>query len=530
MKRKLCLLFTALIFTALMMQQLPVHAANLVLVLDPGHGGTDPGATSTVDGVLYREATLNLKIAQAAEKYLKQYKGVDVYMTRNTADATLTLAQRVSYANRQGAHALVSIHINSAGDSSAGGTLVLTAGSTYRKDITEATEKLGNAILNKVCALGLRNRGTVTMLATSGSYVVFYPDGSPQDYYGIVQRSVRAGFPGIIIESAFLSNPDDVRQYLSSDEKLDRLGKAIAEGIASYYGLSTDSPYQTTARTPIDGSHLDFSLSAHRALAYPLGGSKRKEETDALTIESSNSAPTVLFDYMGMALNAKDYGCAVITAKASYNGASLSVYCGCDEVVTINENYCMTQTLTTEYRSYLLDFSKLPAWDMAVNLLQLNVRGAESLSIKSIQFYANPSQVPDSDAVVAFVPGGGQTPTPDKTPTAAPTEAPTPTPAPTATPTPTAEPTQTPDNSEESAPAPSSGTPTASPSAESHTADPDSMTPAAGENGTKKPADPNDGSTGADSDIWVIILIVLAAAAIAAIAVFISVNIQKRKR
>ena len=43
---------------------LEVNAAELIIVLDPGHGGSDPGAQNTVDGKLYQERNLNLKIAQ----------------------------------------------------------------------------------------------------------------------------------------------------------------------------------------------------------------------------------------------------------------------------------------------------------------------------------------------------------------------------------------------------------------------------------------------------------------------------------
>ena len=61
-----------------------------------------------------------------------------------------------------------------------------------------------------------------------------YPDGSVQDYYYVIQQSKRNGFPGIIVEHAFLSNASDYQKYLSSDEKLKALGEADARGILEY--------------------------------------------------------------------------------------------------------------------------------------------------------------------------------------------------------------------------------------------------------------------------------------------------------
>ncbi len=422
------------------------NAAELVIVLDPGHGGTDPGACNTVDGVDYQEKSLNLKIALSTKRYLSQFSGVRVEMTR-TDDTALTLAQRVSKANKLGAHSLISIHNNSSSSPDPSGTLVLVANSTYRTEVTKASQAIGTSVLKHMTALGLRDRGTVAMLATSGDYVVYYPDGSPQDYYGIIQRSMRAGFPGIIVESAFISSPDDVRNYLSSDQKLETLGIAIGKGIAEFYGLSTEKTYDTTARTPIDAQKLTFNTEVYSQLIYPLGETKRVQGDGAAVLSSSNSAPTAFIDYMGMSLNAEDNLCAVITAKASYNNAKLTVFCGSDEIVVANEDYCLSGTMTTDYIHYVLDFTKLPGWAMGVNFLQLSINGAESISLKDIEFFTNTSSVPYSDTVTLSL-GQNFSVTPTEHPTAVPTIAPTkaPTQAPTATPTatPTAEPTPIP--------------------------------------------------------------------------------------
>ena len=64
-----------------------------------------------------------------------------------------------------------------------------------------------------------------------------YPDRSKADYYSIIRNAKIKGFPGIIVEHAFLSNSKDV-SFLSSDANLKRVGVADATGIAQYFGLS----------------------------------------------------------------------------------------------------------------------------------------------------------------------------------------------------------------------------------------------------------------------------------------------------
>src|SRR5699024_7533991 len=79
------------------------------IILDPGHGGHDGGASS---GKL-KEAKLTLKIAKKIKKKLKKYN-VTVKMTRTT-DKYLSLTERTNIANNWGADAFISVHINSGG-------------------------------------------------------------------------------------------------------------------------------------------------------------------------------------------------------------------------------------------------------------------------------------------------------------------------------------------------------------------------------------------------------------------------------
>lgn len=96
-----------------------------VVVLDPGHGGSNPGAQGVVPDL--REKHLTLTLANLVATRLRE-KGIDVTLTRTT-DRTLTLRQRVETANKRAADLFVSIHANASHTRAQRGyeTFVLTA-------------------------------------------------------------------------------------------------------------------------------------------------------------------------------------------------------------------------------------------------------------------------------------------------------------------------------------------------------------------------------------------------------------------
>lgn len=208
-------------------------ATRLVVVLDPGHGGYDPGAIANGTN----EKTLTLKIAKYCKDALEKNGRIQVYMTRESdtsvggaTNASADLKNRVSFAVSKNADLFVSIHLNSAG-AAAYGAEVYYPNSNYCSDIGQEGQKLASSIQKQLVNLGLYNRGVKVRQSENGST---YPDGSVQDYYAVIHQSKRNGFPGIIVEHAFLTNASDYQKYLSSDEKLKTLGEADAKGIIEY--------------------------------------------------------------------------------------------------------------------------------------------------------------------------------------------------------------------------------------------------------------------------------------------------------
>ena len=204
-------------------------SSNIVVVLDPGHGGSDSGARR---GSVY-EKNINFKVAQYCKAELEQYCGVTVYMTR-TGDTNPSLQERAQIAANYGANILVSIHQNS-GSSSAYGAEVYYPNRNYKPAIGDSGKAVADSIQKELVSLGLSNRGTKIRNTANGST---YADGSYSDYYGIIRNSKNLGIPAIIVEHAFLSNASDYNNFLSSDSKLQKLGIADATGIAKAFGLS----------------------------------------------------------------------------------------------------------------------------------------------------------------------------------------------------------------------------------------------------------------------------------------------------
>ena len=208
--------------------------SGLVVVIDAGHGGYDGGAESTFNGVTYLEKYMNLKIAQACRDELQKYYGVTVYMTRDD-DTFVKLEDRTAYAKSVGADVFVSIHNNSSESGAANGATVFYPNSNYNSSIGSTGQGLAQSILNNLTQFGLKNNGVQIRNSESGDT---YADGSLCDYYNVIRGSKKHGFPGLIVEHAFLSNQSDAEKYLNSDAKLTALGVADAKGIAAYYGLS----------------------------------------------------------------------------------------------------------------------------------------------------------------------------------------------------------------------------------------------------------------------------------------------------
>ncbi len=215
---------------------------ELVILLDPGHGGLDVGAINTSAG-LY-ESEINLKIAIACRDYLERYDNVSVYMTHTgvrSSQGSAQLLSRVNVIEEVDADIFISLHINSADDDTAKGSEVYVPYTTYKDEYNKNCTELAEKILENLTSLGLTSRGVKTKTSGSSNYV--HEDGTTEagDYYYVVREPIRRfGIPGILVEHAFIGGD---AEFLDSDEELTALGEADARAIAEYYGLELSEEY-----------------------------------------------------------------------------------------------------------------------------------------------------------------------------------------------------------------------------------------------------------------------------------------------
>jgi len=194
-----------------------------VIVLDPGHGGSDRGTR----GRTAREKTLTLDLAQRVRRYLAG-SGARVLLTRAT-DRAVSLESRSDFARASRADLFVSIHFNSGGSASGIETYCLppagassTSASWWRRLSGEFNAgnrfDADNAWLAH-CVQAALLRGTRTE-----------DRGVRRARFQVLRD---ASCPAILVEAGFLSNVTEERRILTVEYR-ERLAKAIADGIVAY--------------------------------------------------------------------------------------------------------------------------------------------------------------------------------------------------------------------------------------------------------------------------------------------------------
>ena len=242
-----------------------------VVVLDPGHGGTDSGAENQNGISSESESRLTLKIANYVKQELEKSSQFVVYMTR-TDDSYVGLSERVNYAASKNADILVSLHLNSADSKTANGAEILVPRTgRYNSKIAENAGQLAQDILKKLVSLGLYNRGLVYRDSASGTK---YPDGSTADYYAIVRQGLQAGIPSIIVEHAFISSTVDAK-FLDSEADLQKIGRADAEGIAQYFGVTLSNSSNNNSNSNSGDSDKNGWVKENRNWYYYKSNAKQ---------------------------------------------------------------------------------------------------------------------------------------------------------------------------------------------------------------------------------------------------------------
>ena len=217
---------------------------DIIVVVDPGHGGKDPGAIGSKG---QREKDVVLSIAQLLAKRLKREKGFDVKLVRND-DFFVPLRKRVDIARQHKADMFISVHADAAPRLTASGASVYAlseGGATSATARFMAQRENGADLLGATTLLNLKDKDPMlagvildmSMNATIASSLQLGGSvlGSLQNITSLHQKRVeQAGFavlkspdvPSILVETGFISNPRDAQRLVTA-----RHQQAVADGL-----------------------------------------------------------------------------------------------------------------------------------------------------------------------------------------------------------------------------------------------------------------------------------------------------------
>ncbi|OXS69828.1 N-acetylmuramoyl-L-alanine amidase [Priestia filamentosa] len=239
--------------------------------IDPGHGGSDPGA----GGYNILEKDVVLRIAKYMKDHLdKYYPAINASLTR-TKDVFLSLNKRTDTANRERVDVLVSIHINSTGKKDVRGF------ETFRFSGTSgATARLQCCVHDAI-------------MEVNKKFGVTRDRGKKMGNLHMVRES---NMPATLTENLFISNVDD-NNLLKNGEYVKALGIAHAEGVAAFFGfpiikVGTSEPKreETKQNVPKDTRKYRLMTGAFpNAEALADGIERLKKDYGWLTYEKADS-------------------------------------------------------------------------------------------------------------------------------------------------------------------------------------------------------------------------------------------------
>jgi N-acetylmuramoyl-L-alanine amidase len=222
---------------------------DVIIALDPGHGGADPGATGPSRT---REKSVVLKIAQRLQRLIDREPGMRAVLTRKS-DYYVGLRKRMEIARAHGADLFVSIHADAFRDKRVSGSSVYIlsrngASSEAARWLAEqenAADLVGGVSLDdkdEVLASVLLDLSQTATISASTDVATQVLGGLKRLGRTHKRHVERAGFmvlkspdiPSILVETAFLSNPAEERK-LNSPAYRRKLAAAVLSGIKAYF-------------------------------------------------------------------------------------------------------------------------------------------------------------------------------------------------------------------------------------------------------------------------------------------------------
>ena len=266
-------------------------ARDLIVAIDAGHGGEDPGAIGQRGT---REKDVVLKIAKELEKLIKRERGMKPLMIR-TGDYYIGLKERVKKAQIAQADLFISIHADAFKNGKARGTSVFIlsergassdlasflADSENNADLNGGVSSTDDDLLNMVLADMVKNSTLEDSHQIASKVLAGLKDVNHLHKHTVEQagfRVLKAGRPAILVETAFISNRKEERK-LRSPKHQKALARAIFRGTRAYFRSN-----------PIPGTLLALRDRKHRiARGETLSGIAERYQVSLASIRGANN-------------------------------------------------------------------------------------------------------------------------------------------------------------------------------------------------------------------------------------------------
>lgn len=232
----------------------PQDASRPLIVIDPGHGGHDPGAS----GAGLREKNLVLALARNLRDVLVASGGVRVALTRDD-DRFLALAERVEIARALGADLFLSIHADSAGEQEAveGASIYVLSDEASSEAAARFAERensadqvngvilsgRSDAVSNILVELSQRRsmEGSVQFAQLiereAAGVISFHPQAQRSASLAVLRAP---DVPGVLFEAGFITNPQDAAR-LASAEGQARFAEVMARAVRIYFARASSA-------------------------------------------------------------------------------------------------------------------------------------------------------------------------------------------------------------------------------------------------------------------------------------------------
>ena len=369
----------------------PFRAANAgvnIIVIDPGHGGKDPGNLGT-GRYRSREKDVSFDVSQLVKKYIEEnLPDTKVILTRDD-DQFIELYQRTVIANRANADVFISIHCNANDNKSAYGTESFVLGMGEKDQRLNKTAQLENAARlleenweSNYEELNANNPAAIIALrAYQDAFLeqsISIADEIQRQFEGRVKRRNRgvkqqplavlrgSTMPAVLVELGFLTNPGE-EDFLQSTQGKELLASAIYRAVKEYKFKRE----QRDAGIQTEGSSLTSSVYTPSTVPAPTqeepteaAAEVRAEETTReATTERVESPEMELFFAVQIAVSRNDLPClpenfkGVESVWKQEQYGLYKYYSG--KLTTFTDAEALKQNVVTQYPdAYLVAFEK----------------------------------------------------------------------------------------------------------------------------------------------------------------------------